>query len=315
MQELDAERRAAILRGQTPPPLPEDEIKDTERGRGKSRKDNERPERKRRRLAGEDDTDRDIRLARTTTDPEGGEKVALLKLRKPQNDAPLVDHAGNINLFPVDVKEAVARDKNVEAEREKKKKEQAFEDQYTMRFSRAAGREGLGQPWYIKPGEEAADTRNYGAGDTSAELVGYGNKDVWGNDDPRRKDREKARIVSSDPLGFMNQAQVQLKKSRQERKRWAEERERELRELRAAEEREGRRHRHDKRRKRAEGDGNRHHDSASRHRHRRRSRSRSPRHERSHESSRHRDRRRRSRSGSRDLDPTHRHNSRDDRGG
>jgi hypothetical protein len=295
MQELDAERRAAILRGRTPPPLPDEEAQGEEKGKRKGDRGRDSDGRKRRRLAGEDDTDRDIRLAKTVTDPEKDDNVAILKLRKPKNDAPLTDHAGNINLFPVDVKEAVRREKNAEAEKEKKKKEQAFEDQYTMRLANAAGKNGLDQqPWYIAANARTGGDQNGQSGDQVAEYQGFGNRDVWGNEDPGRKDRQKARIVSSDPLAFMNQAQAQLRRSKEEKKRWVEERDRELRELRAAEEREDRRHRHGKRSRRREDDDqkleDRRRDNSLRHRYCKRSRSRSPERRHEHKSSHRHDR-------------------------
>ncbi|KAJ4991460.1 dienelactone hydrolase family protein [Stagonosporopsis vannaccii] len=237
MQELDAERRAAILRGRTPPPLPDD----VDTGDGKRKRDRDGGhDRKRRKLKGEDDTDQDIRLAasRTRTGDGDGADAKILKLRKPASDAPLTDHAGHIDLFPVDMKEALKRERNAEAEQEKRKKEQAFEDQYTMRFSNAAGRDGLGKPWYIAQHNAVPVTE----GSTPAlEYPGFESKDVWGNEDSRRKEREQARISSNDPFAFMQQAQTQLKKSKEDKKRWADERKRELKELRNAQDAEARR--------------------------------------------------------------------------
>jgi hypothetical protein len=267
MQELDAERRAAILRGRTPPPLPEEDVEDDNPRRGRDGYD-----RKRRKLRGEDDTDMDIRVAASLTKPEDGddaENAKVLKLRKPASDAPLTDHAGHIDLFPVDIKEAIKREKNAEAEKEKRKKEQAFEDQYTMRFSNAAGRDGLGQPWYTAQQKTARTAEE----DSAVLYPELENKNVWGNEDPRRKEREQARISSNDPFAFMQKAQTQLKKSKEDRKKWADERKRELRELKDAQGREDRKSRH--------------HKSS---RHRSRSRSRSPDRERRHRHSRRRDR-------------------------
>jgi hypothetical protein len=249
MQELDAERRAAILRGQTPPPLPEDAgKKDTGR---KGERDDRGHDRKRRKLAGEDDTDMDIRLAATVTAPKDEEKddARVLKLRNTKIDAPLTDHAGNIDLFPVDMKESIKREKNAEVEKEKRRKERTFEDQYTMRFSNAAGREGLEKPWYAAQQKSSEHNKD----DTAAlEYAGFENKNVWGNEDPRRIEREQARISSNDPFAFMQQAQNQLKRSKEDKKKWAAERDRELRELRATQEREDRRSRHHKRKRRDE---------------------------------------------------------------
>ena len=244
MQELDAARRAAILRGQTPPPLPdESEKKNPEH---KRERDDRGHRRKRRKLAGEDDTDMDIRLAASITAPGGedDEKNAkVLKLRNTKLDAPLTDQAGHIDLFPVDTKEAHKREKNAEVEKEKQRKDRSFEDQYTMRFSNAAGREGLEKPWYAA--QQKPDN-------TALDYPLLENKNVWGNEDPRRKEREHARITSNDPFAFMQQAQNQLKRSKEDKKKWAAERGRELRELRAAQEREERRERHHKRKRREE---------------------------------------------------------------
>ena len=49
--------------------------------------------------------------------------------------------------------------------------------------------------------------------------TGFEDKDVWGNEDPRRKDREMARMLSDDPLASMQKAQIQLKKSKVDRKK------------------------------------------------------------------------------------------------
>ncbi|KAF1916300.1 hypothetical protein BDU57DRAFT_496795 [Ampelomyces quisqualis] len=247
MQELDAERRAAILRGRTPPPLP-NEVDKKEFGRKRERDDGGYAK-KRRKLAGEDDTDMDIRLAASTSLPgaEKGEDARVLKLRNTKLDAPLTDHAGHIDLFPVDMKEAIKREKNTEAEKEKRKKERAFEDQYTMRFSNAAGREGLETPWYAAQQRPVEESGEHAA---ALEYPGIENKDVWGNEDPRRKEREKARMTSNDPFAFMQQAQTQLKRSKEDKKKWAAEHAHKLRELRAIQEREDRRSRHHKRKKR-----------------------------------------------------------------
>jgi len=310
MQELDAERRAAILRGRTPPPLPEElDKKDVKQ---KRERDDRGHDRKRRKLAGEDDTDADIRLAASLSAPKDGkeEEAKILKLRNTKIDAPLTDHAGNIDLFPVDMKEAMKREKNAEVEREKRRKERALEDQYTMRFSNAAGRSGLEQPWYAA---QQRLTESTGNDVVAQDYPLLENKNVWGNEDPRRKDRELARVTSNDPLAFMQKAQTQLKRSKEDKKRWATERDRELRELRATQEREDRRSRHCKRKKRDDdaaedypsndlGDA-RTLQHKCRHAHRSRSRERS-----AHKSS-HRRERRRSRSHSRDRNRDHGHSS------
>lgn len=297
MQEVDAERRTQILRGQrpsTPPPPPSPSGQETP-GEEKYRRHGDSEVgryRKRRRLAGEDDTDRDIRFAR-----EDATQV-LAKREKETvsrggSDAPLLDSAGHFNLFPSDR----AAEKNAEAERESADKKRSYEDQYTMRFSNAAGfRQSVGQkPWYSS-----------GRDMTASEHMSE--KNVWGNEDPMRKERQVARMNANDPLAAMKKGVRQLKSVEQERKRWNEERSRELEELKAAQRYESR-HR---RRRRSISQGldsgdslegfnldaspdrhrdDKHRKSSHRHRHRREiSRDRrDSRHSHSHSSRRHRD--------------------------
>jgi hypothetical protein len=222
LQELDAERRMQILRGEIPTPLPtEDKADEDER---ESRSYGPGRERKRRKKAGENDTDFEMRIAAEHTsarkDPKGREIV----LRK--SDAPLVDRAGNIDLFPQELPRKTV-EKNPEAEAEAAKKRKEYEDQYTMRFSNAAGfKQGLENPWYSKSMAEPQAVEEEAPG-----------KDVWGNEDPRRKLREAARIASNDPLALMKQGAAQVRQAEKERKRWREEKEREMRELLKAERR------------------------------------------------------------------------------
>lgn len=301
MQEVDAERRIQILRGECPstpppPPAPTSEShhrpeSDYTEGAGQYRK--------RRRLAGEDDTDRDIRLARenATHARAARDRLALTSSRDGKDaQAPLVDSAGHINLFPAESGNKKA-EKNAEAEAEAAKKKRSYEDQYTMRFSNAAGfKEKIGrQPWYSSSGQDLA------APDSMPE------KDVWGNEDPRRKEREKARLDSNDPLAAMKRGVRQLRATEQERKRWNEEKQKELEALKS-DERHRSRH-YSKRRSRSfdslEGykldapatkphDQQEHRNSGRHHRHHREDRSRDRLHRRSHHRSdhshRHRDR-------------------------
>lgn len=316
MQELDAERRAAILRGRTPPPLLE-EAADQDTASKTARDKDHHGRGRKRKLAGEDDTDMDIRLAKSVVAPRGDDEMdaKVLKLRNTASDAPLMDHAGNIDLFPVDMKEAIKREKNAEVEKEKRKKELALEDQYTMRFSNAAGRSGLAQPWYTaqhKPQEDTVKNR------IEAVDEGFANKDVWGNEDPRRKERELSRISTNDPFAFMQKAQAQLKKSKQDKKKWIEERGRELKDLKAVQDEDDRRSRHRKRRREHRNDVDDHRskyserdaDSSSGHRHHYRSQSQDHSRTTHERASSHRSRRRRSRSESKERarDRRHRHN-------
>lgn len=248
LQELDAARRAAILRGCTPPPLlqegatapPAPPAPNNASACGSR-------DRKRRKLAGEDETDMDIRLALASTAPQhaGSHDSRLLRLRTSVHDAPLTDHAGHINLFPVTGRSPTGGDSNADAERKKQRDKQrdkkqkkqqgkeqalALDDQQTVRFSLVTGKGAPSEPWYTTTQAPASDPR---LGDELSTHVGWESRDVWGNEDPRRRDREKARLLNNDPFAFMQKAQAQLQRSKHDKKRWADERQRELKELQA----------------------------------------------------------------------------------
>ena len=205
-----------ILRGEVPTPIPK--VKDKPEGSDQGpRVYGHAHERKKRKRAGEDDTDFEMRIAYDRTSSSNSHKA--IRLRK-STDAPLVDRAGHIDLFPPE--RSSKAEKNAEAEKEAAKRKKEYEDQYTMRFSNAAGfKQGLESPWYSKSSATVSAVEE----DTPS-------KDVWGNEDPKRKDREAARTVSNDPLAVMRQGAAQVRQVARERKRWQEEKEKELRELR-----------------------------------------------------------------------------------
>lgn len=240
IQEVDAARRLAILRGEVPPPIeePEPEEAGLAPSRGHDRDTYSGSGRKRKRH-GEDDTDFEMRLARESA------------TRKPASNpttttahtcAPLVDSKGHISLFPSpETTGARPREKNEEATKEAARKERELKDQYQMRLVNAAGKEGQGLtdggPWYA-----SAD------GEASAALVP--SKNVFGRDDPERKVREAARLGASDPLAMMKRGAKMVRELDRGRKKEGEERERELRELEKEEKREERRR--ERKRRRAE---------------------------------------------------------------
>ena len=169
-----------------------------------------------------------------------------LVLHDSSKNAPIVDHSGHISLFQAPTKSAAAhkaeKHPEVEATTARKKKEQ--EDQYTMRFSNAAGRGSdiiNSKSWYQTSKAIGAD-----ASDTVVEV----GKDVWGNEDPLRKSREAKRIVDSDPLAFMKRGAAQMRQVDRERKKWKEEKDREIKEL---EEEDRRRRRKERRERRSRG--------------------------------------------------------------
>ena len=233
MQEVDAQRRLAILRGEVPAALPEpakEEEEATSQAASRGKEAEERlsypgASRKKRKRAGEDDTEFELRLANERLEPAD---TALEKTRKPTSQAPITDRAGHIDLFGEDGS-GTRTEKNQEAEREKEKKKREYEDQYTMRFSNAAGRRGLENPWYREG--NAAPARPM--------------KDVWGNDDPKRKERDAQRMISNDPLAMMKQGASKTRELKKERKRVEDERHEELKQLRKEQRRNDR---HDRRR-------------------------------------------------------------------
>lgn len=217
MQEVDAERRIHLLRGIKPEVIPTTSTP-TEQVAERDEAPHKR-ERKRRRRAGEDDTDRDIRLAREDQAVVPVKAELQVKSSK-TSDAPLMDRRGHIDLFPMDGSRHSAP-KNAEVEAEKAKKKKEFEDQYTMRFSNAAGfKQSIGEkPWY------------HSSGIIQDKTLEVPSKDVWGNEDPRRKEREKLKVAADDPMAMMQRGVSQLRQVEKERKEWREERDRETRDL------------------------------------------------------------------------------------
>ena len=244
MQEADAERRLKLLRGipVSPPQSPSHQHSD-ETSKQEIPDKLGRPK-KRRRLHDEDDTEMELRYAQEDLSARvSGKDLQLVGFKK-SSEAPLTDLKGNINLFPVEAPRKGQNNKNAEVEAEKKRKEKELEDQYTMRFSNAAGfKQSVGEkPWYQTLGQPTPEKEE--------EVMG---KDVWGNEDPGRKEREKRRVVSEDPLAMIQRGVEGVRKVERERRTWVEEKRRDIREMDEEErrrerkrrkEREGRRHRH-----------------------------------------------------------------------
>ena len=261
-QEDDQANRLAVLRGEAPASALQpssstdgkaDEIKEYD-GRGDRRK--------RKRLHGEDDTDRDLRLAREQLETEDRRTHRGLqpKSKPHRSAAPITDRNGHINLFPVPDRVSARGDKNSEAEAEKAKKQRELEDQSTMRFSNAGGRNGLNSgPWYIAGKDKRHNCDNM-------EFVE--GKDVWGRPDSSAKDREQARQVSNDPFAFMQEAQSQLRQSEKDKRRWKEEEQGRIRES------ERERHEQKRRNRERERDHSRSRSSRHKERHHRSERSR-----------------------------------------
>ncbi|KAI0970828.1 hypothetical protein F4678DRAFT_434836 [Xylaria arbuscula] len=251
-QELEAERRLAILRGEAPPSPPSPPALQTDPSsepRKQSDQDGDPAarfrggERRKRKRFGEDDTDFEMRVARERTDAAATNNHTRLSSSNKTSNAPLVDSRGHISLFPEAGPggDAPGGQKNEDAEREAAKKRREFEDQYTMRFSNAAGRDGVGVttsgPWY---------TSNEDAGSRELAEAQTPGKNAWGNEDPKRKARDAARVVANDPLAMMKRGAAKVRDVERERRALNEEKARELKQLRREEKgREKRRRHHD----------------------------------------------------------------------
>ncbi|KAH6851176.1 hypothetical protein B0I37DRAFT_353548 [Chaetomium sp. MPI-CAGE-AT-0009] len=209
MQENDAARRLAILRGEAPPLLeepqhPNETLPAPPRGRDH---DAHGPSHQRKRKRhGEDDTDFEMRVARERA--AAGDRAArelattTSSSTATTSSAPLVDSKGHLTLFPEPDTTPRPREGNEEAAREAARREREFKDQYQMRLVNAAGRDGQGLtdggPWYAS----AAAVAGEGAGASSGALV-VPSKNVFGREDPGRGARAAARLDASDPLAVM----------------------------------------------------------------------------------------------------------------
>lgn len=238
--EADAQRRIRILRGEdipAPPSTPNIE----QDGQARQRDTSGARLKKRKRIHGENDTDRDIRYAQEDQQwaAERAEKEAKKALET--TDVSLTDKQGHINLFPSEPqkKQSDQVSKNPEAESERSRKQKELEDQYTMRFSNAAGfRQSVQEkPWY-------SSTRNIGE-----EMIGSDipSKDVWGDADPGRREREKSRMAVDDPLVAMKQGAAAARQMGKQRAEWKAERQHELQGLERAERRRERHRRRNRR--------------------------------------------------------------------
>lgn len=198
MQEVDSERRIAILRGEALPPLEVSDLDHAPSGApGTSRRSHPRRDRKRH---GEDDTDFEIRLASTRA-------AAGSHLDQERHTS-----SKSVQLF-----DQAPRKDGQSLDREERSKDRESEELQNMRFSNAAGRHGSLTPWYSQ---------------SDRDNVASASKDAFGRDDPGRKDRDIARMNASDPLAMMKQGAAKVRQLKQERRTFQNEREMELKELR-----------------------------------------------------------------------------------
>jgi hypothetical protein len=157
-----------------------------------------------RKVRGEDDTDRDMRLAKESQrqhlyhpDTQGAIK---------SSNAPLLDSSGHIALFP---------DQPVSKSKEgQEKKKESIESR--MRFSDARGyHKDIKQgPWYSSMGL---------ASGVDASVTATVSHDVWGREDTGRRARQTQRLANDDPLAAMKRGVKRVKEAKGERIKWQKE--------------------------------------------------------------------------------------------
>lgn len=198
MQALDAERRMQILRGEKPIAIPLDSPSSCiSKYHQSDRSELSHRERKLRKKANENDTEFEMRVACQKF------KEAKANRDKLSLTSSLIPHIASEQIN--------VQRKNPEAEREALEKQREFEDQYTMRFSNAAGfKKSPGElPWYSKC--EGSTIRD--------DKYKVCSKDVWGKDDPGRLQRENMRIMSNDPLVMMKAGASKVRELEREKKK------------------------------------------------------------------------------------------------
>lgn len=156
-----------------------------------------------RKLRGEDDTDHEMRLARQS------------KPRQEKNETSVLDADGHVDLIP----RARGEGKHRTGDRGSNVLG-ADAAEGGMRLADAAGYgKQSSQPWYSSALRDGAFAHDMSG------------RDVWGNEDPRRQQREKKRMDANDPLAAIKKGVRQLRQAETQRKEWMEQRERDLGEV------------------------------------------------------------------------------------
>ncbi|MCJ1449289.1 MAG: hypothetical protein MMC23_009809 [Stictis urceolatum] len=174
----------------------------------------------RRRLAGENDTDRDIRVAQET-----------YCLRKEQQslhsegssiDKPLTDIRGYISLFPDEPRCTSGLNANVGANHKQKRLESR-----NSCASRLSDAEGLNasegkEPWYCTPSGQAPSRHGSDEKNQESDRVESSTRSIK---------RRSNGLRAEDPLSSMKRGVTGARRVHEERKKWKNEKRREIAEL------------------------------------------------------------------------------------
>ncbi|KAJ2899444.1 homocitrate synthase [Zalerion maritima] len=246
LQEEDAARRLAILRGEQPLPLSRptelpDPSKPPKRSRDDGGKEHRARNKRPRKHHGEDDTDFELRLARGRQEQA---YAAQSNLEVFKQSAQITDERGNISLFNVESSLKHRQEPNPEAESEKRKTLERHDP--TLRFANASGKDksvlAEDSPWYKTAASEV---------DALANATGT---DAFGRPDRERQARDSRRLNMADPLSLMKQGAKMVREVRKERDREREDRERVIRQLKKEERQERRERKQESREARKRGE-------------------------------------------------------------
>ncbi|KIW05456.1 uncharacterized protein PV09_03345 [Verruconis gallopava] len=213
-QEDDSRKRLAWLRGETPLITQNEHLSLIRKQDSKKDHGHGNDHGKRRRLQGEDDTDRDLRLARETMKYGHNHAIehAQHAEKRRRSGVTIIDHEGHINLFPTEDKTALGSHSNAGVEAEEMRQQRNNEGQY-LRDSNADERDGSSQrPWYTLIERSQQEDTDF-----------IERRGIWGRPDSSAKLREQLRQSSNDPLALMQKAQSQLKLAEREKDRWRRE--------------------------------------------------------------------------------------------
>ena len=211
ISQVDAEARLTNLRTDVRTNSALDERADKQLGDDGSQQRGQ----KRRKLAGEDDTDRDIRFAQsqlvTRTNTRAGFQYG---------EEALFNRSGNISLFPEPPPAKPTQDRSKTSGRQDTRHDGQDREPLSAQTLKEQHKDQAAEvPWYSIPDTELRK---------NSTLNG---KDVWGNEDPGRQHRDQIRINSADPMSIMKKGVKKLKETEQRRKDWMQQRERDLYEV------------------------------------------------------------------------------------
>ncbi|KAL1310796.1 hypothetical protein AAFC00_001039 [Neodothiora populina] len=219
MQEQDAQRRTALLRGEKPPefePIPEP-LDSSAPPRQRNDDGFSKEERKlRRRLRDEDETSYAIRVAKLDRErAEDLSRSGLLRQRPSSHDDSNRDRLEELFNFGRAVEDAILPAPTAVSETHTRKKKTKDDHDHDHDPSNAQKQQQ--DPHAFGPSNLAAIQKKPAIWDLRSPDHQGLSRDAFGRPDPKRTIRDQKRLGQSDPLAFMKQAQEQLKQAKAQR--------------------------------------------------------------------------------------------------